>query len=497
MATNITLPTPSAPMSSVSDMLSSVPSTIFDGASDIPSGDESSFVDDAPEPAVSDPEPAAETEIPEEPAKEGIEDEPAADLETAPKDDAKPEATAEELPEGVSKGKDRKGKPGYFLEENRYKTFHGNHQLAQQAAEILGEPLTPEALKTRNDAFLGQERFFSELTSGDPQLQTSVLDFMLDEMSGALEAGETGVDPTIPFAETFYDRIQEKSPDAYAALRLRAARELMGEMFDTAARNSNPHLFGAAQHMVAAITNAGPKPANMSDAQYADHVRAAAERAGLPFHTLQEMQTLVAPEDPASAKDRRIQELESQLHGRTDTSVAAQFTTWNRENVQTVKSSILNDAVTPALASVADGWKDYPDDYRRLVTDPLNKEVMDAVNADPAINRQANELKERAKRATSEQVRRQIGEQIKNLYVHRAQMIADQKKGPIVKFAADWLKARSDNKHERKQSAQTRTAPQGQGAPVKRSLAPEMAGFKDGKYDSSIAMKQMLAVLGR
>ena len=467
-------------------------------AIDVPSSDDTP-TEDAPGPVI-EAEPAPATEEPlSDGRSEGAEDT------DAPPDAAPPEGVnpptdtpaAEELPEGIIKTKDSKGKYKYQLDENRYKTVYGNHQLAQQVTELLGEPVTVEAIDLRNKAYMAQEKLFSDLTSGDPQSQGELLDFMLNEMKTAHETGETGVDPTVPFAETVYLTLRDKAPDAYAHLRFQAARDLIGEMYEAAARTGDTNLFSGAQHFAVQLAGIGPKPADMSAEDYAAHVREVSSRAGIPFYTIHEMQGMAKGEDPLVAAQRRIQELESKVNGPQANRVAEQFTDWNRQHVAAVNTAVLDEGVKPALASAESAWKNFPDDYKRLVFDPLNREVTQIVKNDQALNQQVSTLLSRAKRATSEGVRQQIGEQIQQLYVNRAKLAAEKVKGPILEFAAKALQGRSAQTHERKASAQNRTAPQGQGTPVKQSVLPDTIGFKNGIYDSATAMKQAAAILGR
>lgn len=490
--------TPASPITTVSsaaDMVAGVPSNLFDGISDTPdvsTGDESVDTEEAPaetEPDTGDDiaEPADTTD------DESTSEAPAGDA-TAETKPAEAAAVPEELPEGVTRGKDRKGKPGFFLEEGRYNTFHGNHKIVQQASELIGEPLTPEAIQLRHEAYLGQERLFNNLTSGDPAAQGDVVSYILREMKGAQQNGEVGVDPTIPFAESVYKALQAEAPDAYAHLRFQGARDLIGEMFDQAARVGDRDLFSSAQRLAVALAGVGPKPADVTDQQYAAYVRDVTGRAEIPFYTLPEMQGLAKPENELTQAQRKIADLESRLNGGSRNGTAEQYNTWFRENVKAVNASIVDDAVKPALASVEAGWQKFPDDYKRLVTDPLHREIVAAVKADPRLDQQVKDLQMRARRATSEQVRAQLGEQIKQLFVNRARQVAEAKAPPIIKFAADWLKGRSDNNHERRNNAQARTTPKGPGAPVKTSSVPADIGFKDGIYDPKVALKQMQAL---
>ncbi len=476
-------------------MMSVVPADLFAGIDDTPdvSTDDTPADDSPADDGIDVPD-----SIGDEPTEEPAVEEPAEEPVAAAADETKPPATDEDLPEGVRKGKDRKGKEGYFLEQNRYETFHGNHKLVQQATELIGEPLTTEAVKLHHDAYLGQERLFTNLNSGDPAAQTDVVRYLIQEMHGAREAGETGVDPTIPFAASVYETLRENSPDGYANLRLLAARDFIGEMFETAARSNNGSLFSSAQHFAATVAGIGPKPPEMTPEQYVAHVREVTGRMKIPFHTPAEMQSLGKREDPAVALARENAQLRSQLNGRTTTSSAAQFDTWSKANVQTVNKAVFTEVVQPALQSVEASWKKFPADYQDLVVDRLNRLVAKDVKADPALDRRLSDLSVQARRATSEQVRARVGDQIRQLIVNRAKIATEKHKPSVLKFAAESLKGRSDATHERRNGAQTRTAPQGTSAPVKRSLAPDITGFKNNVFDTSIAMKQMLqAINGR
>ena len=480
-------------------MLATVGSDFFASASDIPvpSAADDSAVDDAPiidEGPADDAGPAIVDGEIGDGASEGAEDTSQV-LDAQPPEGVNPPAeSGEELPEGVIKTKDAKGKYKYNLDENRYKTVYSHHQLVQQATDILGEPLTVEGLQLRNDGYLANERLFNSITSGDPQSQAEVINFMLDEMKNAHSQGETGVDPTIPFAETVYSTLRDEAPDAFAHLRLQAARDLIGEMYETASRSNNPNLFTSAQHIAAAVAGLGPRPADMSAEQYTAHLRDVAGRIGIPFYSLEEMQGLSQGEDPATALARENALLKAQLNGRQTNTAAERLQSWKADHVKDVNAAVFNDAVQPALAPIADAWKDFPADYKRLVVDPLNSEVTKAVRADKNLDAQVRDLNARAARATKDEVRQELGDQIKQLFLNRAKLAVEKAKGPILKFAAEALQGRSAQANGRRTAAQTRTAPQGQGTPVRRSVLPDM-GFKNGMYDSKTAAAQAAAMI--
>lgn len=486
MATTLT--PPSAPLTDTSSMLAGIGTDFFadTGSIPVPVSDDAP-VDDTPaaeEPAVSEPL-AEETPVAEET--------PAPD---APAVDATPANTdaPEEVEEGVIRTKEN-GKYKFRLDEGRYKTVMSNHVLAREATEAIGEPLTLDAIKLRNEAYILNERLFDHVTSGDPARQADVVNNLLSEMKQAYDSGETGVDPSIPFATTIYDSLRDQAPDAYAHLRLQAARDFLTEMYEQASSSKNKDLFSAAQQMAITLAGVGPKPEGMTNEQYAAHIRNAAGQSQIPFHTLNEMEGLVRTEDPNTALARENAELRARLDGRTTTTQTEQFGTWRQSNQQAVNKAIFEDAVQPTLASVADDWKTFPDDYKRLVVDPLNNEITNALRSDQVLIQKTRDLQARAQRATSEPKRQEIGAEIQQLYVNRAKLAADQAKAPILKSAANALKGLSVQNNDRRAAGQNRTAPNGTGTPVKHSVIPEVAQFKNGLFDSGTAMKQAMAAL--
>jgi len=69
------------------------------------------------------------------------------------------------------------------------------------------------------------------------------------------------------------------------------------------------------------------------------------------------VKTLVRSEEPLTAAQRRIQELEAQVNGRQTTSAAEQYRAWDGAHTKAVNDSVDTDVVVPALSSVADAWK--------------------------------------------------------------------------------------------------------------------------------------------
>lgn len=433
-------------------------------------------------------EPPADLEdAPEDVADESLEDGSAEEPVAAVADKTKP---GEELPEGVTKGKDRNGKEGLFLTQPRYETFHGAHKTLQQVSEILGEPATLPALQLREQAFQAQEMLFNDINSGDPASQSKVINYFLDQMQQAKESGEIGVDATVPFAQTVYASLKEKSPDGYANIRLMAARDLMSEMFESASKSGDPDLFTSVQHLVRALTGA-PKGTDSTG------VRAIAERMGVPFYSKAEMANLARGADPVQTLRQENESLKNQLHGRQSTNQAAQLAEWKQQTNTAIEQGIDSEAVQPALASVADAWKRFPAEYKTHVVDALHSKVDAIVRADPVLKNRITALQSRASKATSAQVRQDLAIQIRMAYVNRAKLATEASLRPVLDSANRILTGLSNSAHERRQSAQGRTAPtRGAQGSVNRSLRPDSNSMPGGTFDPSLAVKQAAALFG-
>lgn len=497
-------PAPAAPASTGADsgFTDSSTSSVVDSGSDLLADLPDNLfgsVDSASDPAPSDDDedlaPDDDTDQPEEQGDEddeGLEDDPGDGVETQAQEQGKPGEKQEELPEGVTRGKDRNGKQGLFVEENRWKNIYNNHQLVQKTTEILGEPATLEALQLRNDAYVAQEQLYNDLTSGDPQAQGQVLGYFFDEMARARQDGEVGVDGTVPFATSFYQTLREKSPDGYANLRYTAARDLIGEMFTEAAEKGDESLRLSAQHFARVLAGV---PANADPKQIPQMIR----QRGVPFYTKDEMTGLKqrTAADPTEALRQENARLRAERDGTSTTNVAAQRQEWVQQTDQAVSQSILNDAIKPALSAVEKEWSKFPKQFERLVRDPLHSQVFDAIRNDKAFEGRIRLLKEQALRSPSAQKRAELGEAVKNLYLNRAKLAVDAAKGQVFREAAEFFQERVNQRHERRQAAQNRTAPSGSNGTVPRTAIPrDLIDFKDGVFDSDTAIKQARQLLG-
>lgn len=389
----------------------------------------------------------------------------AEEVKPAEADVAKPaEAVAEELPEGVRKGKDRNGKDGYWLNPNRYETFHNAHKLIRDTEAMIGEPLTTAALDVRHRAFMGQEKLYSDMLSGDPALQANVIGHFFGEAKRAQDEGEISGNPMIPFTQQFYQTLRDSDPDSYATLRSQAASDLVDEMYLEAAQKGNRSLWLSAQHF---------------DKILGREFKPETSMANMATGEGDQLQSLRAEND----------RLRNQVTDRSQKTQAAQFEEWRGGLNQNIGQALNQSAISPALAAVAPAYKDFPETFKSI-QGSLHSKILDGFKADQGFKDRINLLLQNARRAPSAQKRSEFAQQIVNLHSNKARQIADAVKGPILAEAARGLKAQSDHTHQRREAAQKERAPSG-GSAVRTSLAPTKSmDFEDatpGNLSRSLA----------
>jgi hypothetical protein len=475
------------------DFASAVPADLFSDAPAAPDTvDTAPASADTPEAAfesVAEVEtaPEDETAIATEETTETPEPEAEQTEEPPAEPEAPPAEAPDALPDGVRKGKDSNGKDGLFVTPQRWETIYADHKAMREMSQAIGEPLTAEALQARNTAYLRSEELYSDLFSGDKELQRGVIDHFFEEAQAKRDAGEVGEDPMVPFTSTLYATLKDRNAatqggdPAWSELRMNAAKDLVNELFHEAAASGDENAFLSMQHVVRMLTKAGTEVSDVAQ------LRQMAERSGLPFYTKAEMQGLSKGESPEALLRKQVEQLQSQLNGRGATSQAAQFETWQATTQQESKSAILNKGVKEALAedSQKGAWKGNQKAFQQLVEEPLHREVTKALQSDPTLSSRIARLESEAKRSVSAQARDAKRQQIVTAISIRARQIADANKKSILADAAQTLSGQSTARNQRLSAAQSQRGPSGPGSPPPRSIAPkqtiEAGGFFDAK----------------
>jgi hypothetical protein len=456
-----------------SSMLDAIPADAFSGADvDTSATDDGvgfDILDGEAEPSLEEP---AELEAAEEPAEEA-----AAEEESAAEEPAQQEAAQEELPEGVRRGKDRNGKEGVWVEKARWENaIHPSHKAMREFEQMAGEPLTADAFDVRNRAYLGQERLYSDLVSGEPQAQAKLIGHFLDEIAQARTEGAVAGNPAIPLAQTFMQAIQQREPEAYAAIEKTASSNIIEKLYRAAADSGDKNLFLSLGHV--------------------------ANSLGLKYKTEAEMQAFFASkgqQNPLEAKDAEIQRLQQQLNGRQANNQAAQLDTWRQQTGQSVRDGVLENAIKPAVAHIQDQgyWKTHPEAFSHHVLDRLHSEVTGVIKKDTGFLDRIAILNNNAARATSAQKRAEYTQQIRDAYVSRAALATEALKKTVLKDATDWALTQSNSRHARQQAGQQQRGPKGTGAAVPKSLIPSRPASGKGQYfDPSEQARIAASLLG-
>lgn len=397
----------------------------------------------------------------EDPSPDNIINEDAAEAEPEVADQAQEDA----LPDGVRKGKDRSGKDGMWLTPPRYEQFHGAHKMMREFEAIAGEPVTAQVFDVYSRVFLEHEKLYSDMLSGDPTAQGAVLQYFIQEGARARQAGEIGADPIIPLAKTFYTSVQNDHPEAYAALRMQAATDLVTELYAEAGGKGSADLWNSVGHIAMAL--------------------------GLPYRKSAEMEAFArTAADPVTALQKRNQELEAMLNGRSTNDQTAQFDSWHNDHKQKVSSSILNEAVLPALSETQKAWEKLPggkEAFQDLIVNRLHSKVRETLKADQRFGERITLLSKNARRATSAQARAAIGEQIKQAYINRANLAAAAHRPEIERFAGLAFKEQNAASHQRRATAAQRVAPGGGGLPANKSLVPASHDYEMGTPGNLLA----------
>lgn len=474
------------------DLASMVPPDLFSGTDVSDSGDSgsdasASETDSAAQYSAESFDAAGDT------AAEAAAEVPAEQTEEEPPVEAQPEAEKPEqkeaaqqdgeLPEGVRAGKDRRGNDGYFVDANRWNgSIYPHHKLAVEASDLLGEPLTMDAIKVRENAYIGQRNLWGDLLSGDPQLQGGLIGQFFESAQKAVERGHVGSDPMVPFTETFYSTLRDKSPDAYAKLRLEAAKDLSAELYEEAAM----------------LWSQGK--ADMADNLYRSVGRMLGT-IGLPYKREAEREGYLSTAgqvNEAETLRRENQALKGQLNGKATQSAAAQYDNWLNQTTQNVQASILNDAIMPAVKDAETSWsklKDGPDAFKDLVVGRLLTAVNEAITKDTRFQERINDLQEAARRATSVQRRSELQADIRQLTVNRAKLVVEAKRRPILEFASDRWKIRNETNNKRLAAGQTQRTPTGVHAPAPQSITPSAAQPSSQVFDPDVEVRKLMAFM--
>lgn len=424
---------------------------------DVPTGDTASTPTETPADDTSDTgdvtDSAPELDAPESPEAPETTEEPTEEPPAA--DPAKPTPEQTDVPEGATM-RERNGKKEYVFPEERGKTVYAGYKLAQEAEQLLGEPLTREALKARQDAHEWLETQKIEFVSPDPGEQANVFQNMFREAAQALAAGEIGHDPLETVGEAFLTTLQNTAPEHYERAERWVMQGVIDKLYQAAAESNNEKLLRTVQNL---------------DHHYSGkYVRDEDLARRTP--------------DAITRREQELARREQQIQQHQQRQAQARWNTWHNntkstigESVKTVIAQQIPDAVQQAFAKMPNGTQRI-ENIKQL----LDLEVKNAIRGDQNWRQQNANLFKQAEMAPSEQRRQAIAQQIVQRYEQRARQVLAAKAKQILDAETLSLKQANAATHQRQQAAANQKGAVGGSRPPARSIpgsAAEAGSWED------------------
>lgn len=436
-------------------------------------------IDDTPEP-VSDVPPSEPQSVP--PASTPEQDGPDLDAEfadeqqtdaepeqTDPAQEAKPAETtaatgADSLPEGV-KVRTIGGKPVWTLDPEVGKQAFARAALVQEAEEILGEPVTKEALQLRQEILVGNEQIRADALSDSIEDQARVVLHFQELMNGARERGEIGHDAMAGFARATLNVAINSDPQTREAVVKDLLEFTIDDTYNQAIEESDPQeaakLWGAAQRM---------EQRNFGKFRSKDEFeQKRTEFASKP-------KSRFARPAPAAAGQPQAQPQQA--------APAEQFTSWKRETDSKIGSEAVETNVDSALSHISEDLRKKNPIVFQSLRDQLLAEVRKGLRANQQLQTSVQAAVNRARLAVNPEVRNQIAQEIVKRQSAEVKRILDAKKGPILSEFAHVFAGASNQTKQRVQAAKvaSRTVPPSGGPSQSRTMRPPAPA---GKYGSS------------
>lgn len=421
--------------------------TSADTASDV-AGEVPAEVDSPAEETTEDGEaPAGDSEEVEEevPAEEPVEEE-------APVAEVADEASEKggdpgDLPEGV-RLRTVDGKKAWVMPPEVGQQMLSHVRVLARAEEILGEPLTEDALQYRNDLMRGHEGLRTDLMSPRSEDQVEVGRFLLQQIAAARKAGEVTHDPTPGFVQGVIDQAREVSPDSWPKIE-----ELMFQRAVEAA------------YQEAALVKPEDREKMWAAVQWVDNLffgkyRQKAEMASLMHQ-------------PGSRFQRKPEPKPAETITQPAGAPLEEF----RQQVRDTLRGALNQKIDGVFSekingqSIVDRYKAFPD-HAKWTRDQIIAAVRKDVLGDRGLKDKVELLDQRAASAAPH-FQKQIQQQIVDLHVSAIERAIQRHKGPVLTKSAQMMGAKSTNTQQRTAAAKAaaRTTTNAAGGTVKKSIA--------------------------
>lgn len=392
----------------------------------------------------------------EEPAEEPAESEPAKQPEST--DPEKP-ATDEDVPEGV-KVRDRNGRKEWVYPEDRAKSIYEGYKVAKSAEELLGEPLTVEALQERQYShdWLTNQRV--DLISDNPADQGNVFANLFREAAFAMRDGEIGHDPMDTLPDAFISTLQRMAPEKYEEFSNKVIVNNLEALYRKAHASGNEKLLRSVQNLDHHLTGTYRKDDEVAKMTPAE----------------------------VDTREQRLNEREREIQERDRAAWQQKFKGWH-EGVTTNVNATVNEVITAQVPeSVRKAFESTPEGQSRLgnISKLLRLEVQESIKADQNWKRQNDNLIKQAKMAPSEERREAIKTQIVQRYMQRARQVISAKAKTIIDAETLGLKQANAANLNRQRVAAAQKGQTPQARPAQRSVPSTAQGGSWGDWIDSL-----------
>jgi len=359
------------------------------------------------------------------------------------------EAETEDIPEGVTV-RDRGGRKEWVYPEDRAKSIYGGYKLAKTAEEIIGEPLTEEAIATRQQAHAWLENQRVDSFSPNPADQANVFRNIFREAASAISNGEIGHDPLETMSEAFLSTLQEMAPEHYEATQNYVMQGVLDRLYQEAAKSGSEKLLRSAQNL--------------------DHHLNGKYRAD---DAVKSMSAKVTPIDQREAK---LAERERAIQQHSEAQQKQAWSNWSNSTKTSINESVKSVLTEQIPQDVKTAFEAAPGGQQRLanITKLLDIEVREAMKRDPKWSEQNANLFNLAKMAPTEQRRAAIQQQIVQRYAQKARQVVVAKAPSIIAVETAGIKTANSALHKKLSAGQQQKGSAGPAQPAPRRIPSEL-----------------------
>lgn len=389
--------------------------------------------------------------------EEGKEEEQPA-TEEVPAEAAKP--TVEEAPEGGLVRDKANGRKEWVYTPEKGKRLHEGFVAAREAAEVLGEPLTKELVKSLHERASAHDLMLTHFETGEPEMHGGIIDHLIRRGDDAVASGAASVHPMVTFSSALPQKLLDSNVDAFIGMRNAVMQQFLPAVI----------------HVAQGMTDGDEKTNLMLSAQHLEKYL---------FGNYTKPQA-AAPPDPLAKQRTELETREARIREQETARATEAWNSWVNES-KTANGSAIDSAIDEALQAVAKDYEKLPEQFSEL-KGKLKSKVLSVMKESREFGAKITNLQSQARAARTSERRGQLAEQIANAYKNRAKLTLDAVAAKETSDFANTLKLKANAANGRREQAQQRRTPTASGAQPGRSLVPPKTGgsFED-RWASQVA----------